>query len=93
MVTHKVQIQFMTQQVRSVLTQRNPRTIDHLLTVLFLFFLFEEPVYAYVDPGVGSLLWQIVVAGFVGALFYVRRLLGSLLARKKEGKPSQPPLQ
>jgi uncharacterized membrane protein len=82
----------MMQQIRSGLTKRNPRTLDHLLTLLLLFFLFEEPVYAYVDPGAGSLLWQIVVAGFVGVLFYVRCLLGSLL-RKKEGKPSQPLLQ
>ena len=83
----------MTQQVRSGLTKRNSRILDHLLMLLLLFFLFEEPVFAYVDPGAGSLLWQIVVAGFVGVLFYVRRLLGSLLARKKEGKPSQPLLQ
>ena len=82
----------MTQQVRSGLTKRNSRILDHLLMLLLLFFLFEEPVFAYVDPGAGSLLWQIVVAGFVGVLFYVRRLLGSLLT-KKEGKPSQPLLQ
>ena len=74
-------MQFMTKQLRSVLTKKNRTTrLDGLLTLLLLFFLFEQPVYAYVDPGAGSLLWQIVVAGFVGVLFYVRRLLGSLLS-------------
>jgi len=28
---------------------------------------------AYVDPGSGAMLWQLSVAGLVGALFYVRR--------------------
>jgi hypothetical protein len=27
----------------------------------------------YADPGSGALLWQILAAGFVGALFYARR--------------------
>jgi hypothetical protein len=29
--------------------------------------------YAYVDPGSGALLWQMLVAGVVGAFFSVRR--------------------
>ena len=67
--------------------------LDTLLTLVLLFLLFEQPVYAYVDPGAGSLLWQILVAGLVGVVFYVRRLLGLLFVRKKEGKPCQPPQQ
>jgi len=50
------------------------------------------PVYplAYVDPGSGQLIWQMLLAGCVGALFYVKRFRGflaRLLARwfkKKE---------
>ena len=54
------------------------------MILLLLFFLLEQPVNAYVDPGAGSLLWQIVVAAVVGTLFYVRRLVG-WLARKRKG--------
>lgn len=31
------------------------------------------PVFAYIDPGAGVLLWQSIVAVAVGGLFYVRR--------------------
>ncbi|HTY87612.1 MAG TPA: hypothetical protein VMB80_09125 [Candidatus Acidoferrum sp.] len=29
--------------------------------------------FAYVDPGLGALLWQTVVAGVVGFLFYLKK--------------------
>jgi hypothetical protein len=28
---------------------------------------------AYIDPGLGSLLWQAIVAGVIGFLFYLRK--------------------
>jgi hypothetical protein len=28
---------------------------------------------AYVDPGLGSLIWQSIVAGIVGFFFYLRK--------------------
>jgi hypothetical protein len=34
--------------------------------------------YAYIDPGYGSLLWQLAVAGFVGVAFYYRHLIATL---------------
>jgi hypothetical protein len=30
-------------------------------------------VFAYIDPGLGALVWQTIVAAFVGAFFYFRR--------------------
>jgi hypothetical protein len=36
---------------------------------------------AYVDPGSGAMLWQLSVAGLVGALFYVRRVTRWLRSR------------
>ena len=29
---------------------------------------------AYTDPGTGALIWQLIAAGFVGGMFYLRRL-------------------
>jgi hypothetical protein len=34
--------------------------------------------YAYIDPGYGSLLWQLAVAGFIGAAFYYRQFVAKL---------------
>ena len=30
-------------------------------------------VLAYIDPGLGALLWQTIVAAFVGLLFYLKK--------------------
>ncbi len=29
----------------------------------------------YTDPGTGAMLWQILVAAFLGSLFYFRKLI------------------
>jgi hypothetical protein len=41
----------------------------------------------YVDPGAGAMLWQILAAAFVGAVFFFRRFI---LGRFRGGKPPQP---
>jgi hypothetical protein len=28
---------------------------------------------AYIDPGLGALVWQVIVSAFVGLLFYLRK--------------------
>jgi hypothetical protein len=38
------------------------------------FVACEQQAHAYTDPGSGALIWQVAVAGFVGGLFYVRRI-------------------
>jgi hypothetical protein len=43
-----------------------------LLTVLLV--ATERNLQAYADPGSGALIWQVLVAGFVGALYYVRKI-------------------
>jgi hypothetical protein len=35
---------------------------------------FEREAHAYTDPGSGMLIWQFVIAGVVGIMFYVRRI-------------------
>ncbi|MGA1994205.1 MAG: hypothetical protein ABSH45_00375 [Bryobacteraceae bacterium] len=47
-----------------------------LTTVFSLGFLLicaEVPLKAYADPGSGLLLWQIVAAVFVGAVYQARK--------------------
>lgn len=42
----------------------------------------EREASAYTDPGSGALIWQMVAAGFVGAMFYLRKFT-SWFKRKK----------
>ena len=44
-------------------------------TPLFLSYSFRAFMitFAYVDPGLGLLAWQALVAAFVGALFYIKK--------------------
>ena len=45
-----------------------------LLTIAMLLMATPKPAHAYVDPGSGAMLWQILVAAVIGSLFYVRRV-------------------
>jgi hypothetical protein len=40
-------------------------------------------VFAYIDPGVGTLIWQSIAAVALGSLYYVRRFFGKLRGRGK----------
>ena len=57
------------------------RSVTILLVALLVIFI-ERPALAYSDPGSGTLLWQLLVSGFVGVLFYVRKFTG--FWRKKD---------
>lgn len=35
----------------------------------------------YIDPGSGSLLWQLVLSGVLGVMFSARRAIASLVAK------------
>ena len=45
-----------------------------LLLVAVFAFGFETEAKANTDPGSGALIWQLLVAGFVGSMFYIRRI-------------------
>ena len=46
--------------------------------------IFASNAHAYIDPGSGALLWQMLVAGFMGALFYFRRFFKRSHTRKEK---------
>ena len=54
-----------------------------LLVAMLLLFATERQAMAYTDPGTGALIWQGLVAGFVGLLFYARRF--TTWFKKKRG--------
>jgi hypothetical protein len=47
-------------------------------------------ILLYIDPGSGTLIWQALVAAVLGAIFYFRSVIASLMARVRiwpRGKP------
>lgn len=49
---------------------------------------------AYLDPGTGSILLQVVIAGFLGALLYIKtffRMLKSWFVKPKKEDDSKDP--
>ena len=47
------------------------KLIESLLLVTIVFAL---PARAYVDPGAGSMLYQVLLAAFIGVIFRFRRI-------------------
>lgn len=53
-------------------------------------------IFAYIDPGVGLLAWQAIVAAVLGLLFYVRKtrafVFGLVMKpfRRGKGSPALP---
>jgi hypothetical protein len=67
----------------SRLTRNRVRfTLRVLPFLLLLSFATERQAHAYADPGSGMLLWQMLVAGFVGVMFYFRRLTSWFRGKK-----------
>ena len=57
---------------------------------VFLAVASVQPALAYVDPGTGSMLVQMAIAGLAGAMFYFRELrmqLASWFRRAVLGRP------
>jgi hypothetical protein len=59
-----------------------------VLAVLLL-LLFPVYAWAYVDPGTGSYIFQLAVAGFLAAAFTLRRMWHGVVSgiRSRLGKP------
>ena len=58
-----------------------------LPTIAVMILAFPRMGQAYVDPGSGSMIWQIAAAGIIASIFYVRRAvlkLRDLFLRSKK---------
>ena len=56
------------------------------VSLLVIIILIEDTAHAYIDPGTGSMLWQLLFAAGVGSLFYLRKAIawvGKLRERRK----------
>ena len=59
------------------------RKFAFLLSLLALVMAVPQRASAYVDPGTGSMLWQLAAAAIFGALFRLKRIAAWLRARRK----------
>lgn len=60
------------------------------LTFLYIFNWIDihSLAFLYTDPGSGALIWQLLVASFVGGLFYIRSFIRRITA-KMSGRRSR----
>jgi hypothetical protein len=63
------------------------RRLDRPVLTLLVLWAAEPALHAYIDPGSGALIWQALVAGFVGAAFYFRRFFERLFSRGRREDP------
>ncbi len=54
------------------------RAASRVLPIAIMLILTAREAAAYTDPGSGALVWQMLVAGFVGGLFYIRKFISRL---------------
>ena len=62
-----------------------------LLVLLFLTVLPRD-AQAYIDPGTGSLAWQLILSTVIGGTFYARRTIGHVwraVTRRLRGGPQR----
>lgn len=49
---------------------------DNIFTLIFagiaFFFIFPMPAHTYVDAGTGSYIFQLMIAGLLGGVFFVK---------------------
>lgn len=67
-----------------------------ILVAIFSMIGFSEPLFAYVDPGSGSLIIQTIVAALLGTLYYFRSAvsrLAVLLRRVMTGRAGSKKLE
>ncbi|MFH1112757.1 MAG: hypothetical protein V1792_02435 [Pseudomonadota bacterium] len=55
-----------------------PRTVPFLAMMLFSFATLPQSALAYIDPGAGSYMIQLLAAGAISALFAVKVFWGRI---------------
>jgi len=61
-------------------------------SICIIALCFSKEAYAYIDPISGSIIFQALIAGFVGAMFFFKTYfykIKSFFVKEKDKKPSQ----
>ena len=49
-----------------------------------VFIATAQPAYSYIDPGTGSMIWQLLVSAFIGMSFYFRKAIAGVFSKFKK---------
>ena len=63
-----------------------------ILFVFLLILVIPQPVSAYLDPGFGSMVWQMIAAVVFGAAFTIKiywQKIKNFFSRSKTNKPQE----
>ena len=65
----------------------NRLSICFKISIMAIFCLYSD-AHAYIDPGTGLLIWQLITSAALGALFYFRKfikvLCGKLFSKRNK---------
>lgn len=64
------------------------------LPLILVFLAIAKPAFAYIDPGSGSMILQVILAGILGSLFAIKVFWQKIVAFFKGltgGKKNLPP--
>ena len=56
---------------------------------LAVFVATAQPAYSYIDPGTGSMIWQLIASAFIGMAFYFRRFIAGVFCKFKRNDDRQ----
>lgn len=45
-----------------------------IIYIGILFFTFPKVTFAYLDPGTGSYIFQLLIAGLLGGMFFIKSI-------------------
>jgi hypothetical protein len=62
------------------------RATARVWPIAIVLILTAREAAAYTDPGSGALVWQMLVAGFVGSLFYIRKFISWLRSGRTDSE-------
>lgn len=57
---------------------------------VLLYLAAAKPAYAYLDPGTGSYVFQLLIAGLLGGAFFLRSTYKTIIRKfKKDPEPEK----
>ncbi len=71
-------------------TRKYGRCAAIVLLTMWFVLTGSQDAHAYLDPGVGSFLFQVLIAGFMASLFFVKSLWEKLLGRSETEQLDSP---
>lgn len=70
---------------------KRPAIMGYAASTTLVWAILSNSAHAYIDPGTGSMLLQLIGAGIAGAFFYLRNVrmyLSNLFRRRGSSKDS-----